>query len=229
MNIEDWKNFINDYSIVSCPEGVTIDITVGGSRGGNCWGDRTCEYDVNHSEIQKELEDSIKYYFNKIQPSLSQSNIEDFIVKYSMEYNYDTKSEGGDYYGNYTKYNVYELKFLDMLNYLEEQKLLEDDKEKYLEIYHSIVDINIEKLKEQNRLERISVLEKNLANLDKNKTLNLQQLKQSEEALEKQLQSVRKKITKFDQDLEKQKKQIEKELLELNLKGQQKKTQPKIK
>ena len=229
MNVEDWKSFIHDYSIVSCPEGVTIEITAGGSSGGNCWGDRTCKYDVNDSEIKEELENSIKYYFDKIQPSFSKSNIEDFIVKYSMEYNYDNKSEGGDYYGNYTEYNVYELKFLDILNYLEEQKLLEDDKEKYLEIYHSIVDINIEKLKEQNRLERIRTLEVSLANLDKNKSLNFQQLKQHEENLKKQLESVRQKIAKFDKDLEKEKQQIEKELLELHQKGQQQKTPPKMK
>jgi hypothetical protein len=215
MNIELWKDFLVNYSYIDHPDHATVDITSGGSRGGNCWGDYTCQFDVSEYEMEEELIGGIEYFTKQLNLSFTKEEIQKFINKNDISNKYEDKSEGGDYYGNYTNIHIHSIYFLELLDFIEEKSLLEEDKNQYLQVYHEIVDENQKKLEEKIHLQKIANIETTLLNLDKNKDINLNNLKKEKVRLENSLKIIDKKILKFDEDLQKEKNRLNQELKKL--------------
>lgn len=215
MNIELWKNFLVNYSYIDHPDYAIVEIVAGGSQGGNCWGDYSCQFNVSENEMEKELIGGIEYFTKQLNLSFNNEEIQEFINKNDIRYKYEEKSESSDYYGNYTNTHIHKIYFLELLDFIKEKSFLEEDKELYLQVYSVIVNKNKKKLEEKTHLQKIADIEKKLLNLDKDKNKNRNNLEKEKVRLKKQLNIIEERILNFENDFTEEKKKLNQELKNL--------------
>lgn len=100
-------NFFKTYGFEH-KDGLLFKIHIGGSKGGNCYGDFSEKYDVDYDE-QEEFNfflDTINYYIKE------KFKLKDLNPERTISYSYyNSEYDESDYYGNYNKYNVYIVPF----------------------------------------------------------------------------------------------------------------------
>jgi hypothetical protein len=116
---------ITDEQFVS---NIIVKVSSGGSSGGDCWGGRSSSYDNSESEIKGDIVSELSYYLKE---NLGLSNVDDLLSEiaeelYSGGY-FDTSSDYGDYYGNYTSYTCYLLPFKTLFEKLKEKSLISEE------------------------------------------------------------------------------------------------------
>ena len=139
MKLNNWESFLYQNMKEENTENMIIKIVSGGSQGGNCWGDETEYFQLSSQAIQRDLIQTIQSYMKILKLHINDKDIDDFFIKESIYNYYDTKTvSDGDYYGNFTEYNIYKINFLNLLNFLDDKNLLVEKKENYIKKYEEI-------------------------------------------------------------------------------------------
>lgn len=192
-----------------------ITANIGGSSGGSCWGNHSCEYDVSDNEIIDRVASSIGYtmmnYFS------------DYImVEYNMvikkhlsnlsSYDYITYvSNGGDYYGNYDKEGIYEFPIYPLV------KLLLDDE--HYQIFKSYLSNQKKKIEEifidRKTAEKIEEINKKIETFESDKAKELANIKETIQRYESQLKILKEEANKFATKKTESLKKLKEELKQL--------------
>ena len=112
-NVKDFK--LKD----NFPVSILVKNSPGGSSGGDCWGGYTSRYDNSQQEQISELYNEIKYKLRDISDALeiSEPLFDKSCSEKAQEIQYSEigsdEDSGGDYYGNYTKYCIFEVNILN--------------------------------------------------------------------------------------------------------------------
>ena len=102
------------------PLSMMIHVESGGSTGGSCWGSHTAQYDKHDSDITNSIAGDIQYNLRGLAHSF---NLDEEKIKILSFWwaervlcnDVGSKSDGGDYYGNYTKYKMFAVDALSIL------------------------------------------------------------------------------------------------------------------
>lgn len=112
---------IKEYSLKSnYPLSMMISVETGGSSGGSCWGGHTAQYDKHDGDITYSIARDIQYKLRGLSHSfnLDEEKIKEISIKEAENLRWSdvgTKTDGGDYYGNYTKYKLFAVDALAIL------------------------------------------------------------------------------------------------------------------
>jgi hypothetical protein len=115
------RYLINDYSLSSnYPLSMMVSVDIGGSSGGNCWGDYSTQYDNSNSYIADCIARDIQYNLRNIAQffHLDEEKIKSISVEQSKSISFNavaTNTSSGDYYGNYTNYALFAVDVLNIL------------------------------------------------------------------------------------------------------------------
>ena len=126
----------------SYAESMLVKAYIGGSRGGDCWGGHTCEYEESERNIIDSLASSVKYtlmhYFEDYIMVVPEEVIKEHISSYSR-YDYIAKNNDcSDYYGNYSEEALYEIPIYPLM-----KKLLDNE---HFQIFKSFLSNEKNKL-----------------------------------------------------------------------------------
>lgn len=123
------SNFKLNESFADC---VLAQCSSGGSSGGSCWGGLSSPYENSDNTRATSLASNIAYNFSSLKFELNIDNkkLQECSLKYAKKlisgHSYISEaSDGGDYYGNYTKYLLYKVKLLEFIKPLIDQNQFE--------------------------------------------------------------------------------------------------------
>lgn len=135
---------------------ILVEVTSGGSSGGDCYGGYTSRYDKDNYEMKSELSDDISYKLRFLCEHLgvNQDKLNKAVYETASDLVYNHSSitdtqEGGDYYGNHTNYCLYEVNILNFLENLVSANTfseLQNFASSYKE--HADIELEAKKIKE---------------------------------------------------------------------------------
>ena len=192
---------------------VLVEARAGGSSGGNCWNNNpSVPYSADSEDIKSEIIDELVGKFNYLFDTIEQSksNLNN-VAAGIAEQIYDsphTDDFENEYYGNYTRRNLY---LVDMESFLE--KTLDTDN---FELFKTALN-NVKGLEDpiylQNSLtERQQELTKQLATFDADKAKDKARIKHDLDRYQKVYDEFDGHVASIKSGLEKELKKVEKEL-----------------
>lgn len=172
-----------------------------GSEGGNCWDEKTSEYERSDKSIMLYLEYSLlnilhHYFDNYLVPEYKKI-VKEHISDNSNAFNYlDYTSDDSDYYGNYTNTAIYEFKIYPLF-----KKLISEDDFQIFKSYLSNEKNKINKIYNDKKLEEN--IQKNKIKINSFEYEKLQKFNTLQEELKKHeniVISLKKDIENFDRN-----------------------------
>lgn len=200
----------------SYSQSLLVKATIGGSRGGDCWGGRTCEYDVRDEDIIETLCSSIRYtvmnFFADYIMVEVEKTIQEHLKNYSRYDYISSMSDDYDYYGNHTEEGLYDVPVYPLI-----KKLLDDEHFQIFKSYLSNEKHKLDKNFVDNKTaKRITELTTKIASFESDKTKEFSNLKSNIENYENILKSLKEKVKDFPNQKLKELKALKDELNALN-------------
>lgn len=199
----------------SYSESILVKAYIGGSRGGDCWGGHTCQYEENDRDIVDSLVSSVRYtvmsYFSDYVMVVPQEVIKEHMSNYSR-YDYISQtSESSDYYGNYTDEGIYEVPIYPLM-----KKLLDDEHFQIFKSYLSNEKNKLNKVFTDRKVsQRIEELTEKINSFESDKKKELSNLKDNIERYENILKSLKEDLKNFTPKKVKDLKSLQDELMKL--------------
>lgn len=199
---------------------VMVEVTSGGSSGGDCYGGYTSRYDKNDADMQEEMFDEILYKFKDLclnfgisQESFKKVAKEKTENLLSAHSHITDTDEGGDYYGNYTSYRLYEINVLNLLDGLLDDNTFHELQE-FASDYSEKADKNLQQ--QQLKDEEINLLAQ-VENFDNKSDEEKTKLKTNLADYKKKVVHIEKLLAGFDLKIAKDKKNLEKKLADVQI------------
>lgn len=194
----DHKHDIERFKLKeSYAQSLLVIVTIGGSTGGDCWGGRTSDYDVDDSEIVSNLVSSITYilknYFSDYLICDYNAIINEHLSNISR---YDYIAHGSDYcdyYGNHSDEGIFEIPVYPLL-----KLLIDDEYFQMLKSYLSNEKKQIEKVfVDRKTAQRIEEINKKINSFEDDKTKELASIKENIKRYESILKSLKEDANSF--------------------------------
>lgn len=199
----------------SFSQSLLVKAYIGGSRGGDCWGGRTSEYDKDTDEIRDDLTSSLSYTLMDFFSDYIMVEVKETIkehLSYLGRYDYvASMSDDYDYYGNHSVEALYEIPVYPLM-----KKMLDEEHFQILKSYLANEKKKLEKNFVDKKTEkRINELNNKIASFEKDKSKELLSLKDNIAHYESILQSLKEKLKDFSDEKTKELKSLKSELEKL--------------
>lgn len=200
----------------SFSESLLVKAYIGGSRGGDCWGGRTSEYDKDNEEIRSDLTSSLSYtlmnFFSDYIMVEVKETIEEHVSCISRYDYISSMSDDYDFYGNHSVEALYEIALYPLM-----KKMLDDEHFQILKSYISNEKKKLEKTFVDKKTEkRINELNTKIESFENDKSKELASLKENIANYESILKSLKEKLKDFSSDKTKQLNSLKSELKDLS-------------
>lgn len=181
----------------SFSESLLVKANIGGSRGGDCWGGRTSDYEKDTQEIKKDLVSSLGYTLMNFFSDYIMVEVEETLLDHLSNLSrYDyvaSMSDDYDYYGNHTQEALYQIPVFPLM-----KKMLDDE---HFQIFKSYLSNEKKKLDknfvDKKTEKRIAELNTKIASFEKDKSKELTVLKDNIAQYESIVNSLKDKLKAF--------------------------------
>lgn len=208
---------IEKYSLKeSYAESFLIEANIGGASGGDCWGGRSHDYEKDSDDIVSDISSSLSYkimrFFSDYVMVIPEDTVKDHLNNLSR-YDYIGKnSDGGDYYGNYSEYGIYEIPMYPLM-----KKMLDDEHFQIFKNYFSNEKNKINSVFQKAKKEKeIKELALKIESFESKKLQEKERMKNDIKQYEEILNNLKNKLKNFESDKNKELNNLKKQMEILN-------------
>lgn len=233
-NIYQLKRASENFSFENAFSYFIFEVKTSGSSGGDCYGGRASDYDIDYDERVSELSNSLQSFYRYTlqdyqEKSLDDEQFKELCNKLAEDKIYsalDSYSDYYDYYGNGTKYDLIGIDLKDFLNTIYDKDFFSQIESMFNEVKQEVS----QSLHDEQQNKLLDKINKDINEFNQNKQKEEKNLIEQVERAKKMIEDAEKRLKHFEKNKDAELKKLNQkksELEKLGYTGIKNKTSPR--